>query len=61
MAADDLGDDKWTTRATPDLQVDGFTELWAIDEYDDIVYVFGRTEDGDTRPAGAWTLSLGEG
>lgn len=61
LAADDLGDDKWTTRATPDLQVDGFTELWAIDEYDDIVYVFGRTEDGDTRPAGAWTLSLGEG
>jgi hypothetical protein len=58
LRAEDLGDDVWTTRATPDLQVDGFTELWAIDEFDDVVYVFGRTEQDNTRPAGAWTLDL---
>jgi serine/threonine protein kinase len=58
LPAEDLGDDVWTTRATPDLQIDGFTELWAIDEFDDVVYVFGRTEQGNTRPAGAWTLDL---
>ncbi len=58
LRGDELGQDKWTTRATPDLQADGFTELWAIDEFDDVVYVFGRTETDDRRPAGAWTLDL---
>jgi len=56
----DLSEDKWTTRATPDLQEDGFVELWAIDEFDDEVYVFGRTETDDSRPAGAWTLNLAD-
>lgn len=58
LPGDDFGQDKWTTRATPDLQTDGFTELWAIDEFDGVVYVFGRTETDDRRPAGAWTLTL---
>lgn len=54
-----LAEDKWTTRATPDLQSAGFTELWALDEYAGTVYVFGRTEaDDGTQPAGAWTLDL---
>ena len=49
----------WTTRASPDLLVDGFTELWSIAEWNDTVYVFGRTETEDGRqPAGAWTLAL---
>ncbi len=53
--------DVWTTRASPDLLADGFTELWAIDEWNDTVYVFGRTETDDGRqPAGAWTLTLNE-
>ena len=56
----DLNEDKWTTRATPDLQQDGFVELWAIDEFDDEVYVFGRTEADAVRPAGAWTLNLAD-
>ena len=51
--------DVWTTRASPDLLIEGFTELWTIDEWDDTVYIFGRTEtDDDRRPAGAWTLTL---
>ena len=58
LADDELVLDTWTTRATPDLQVDGFTELWAIDEFDDVVYVFGRTEANNRQPAGAWTLDL---
>jgi len=56
----DLSEDKWTTRATPDLRQDGFVELWAIDEFDDEVYVFGRTEADAARPAGAWTLNLAD-
>ena len=53
-------DGTWTTRASADLVVDGFTELWAIDEFDGTTYVFGRTETEDGRqPAGAWTLELG--
>ena len=49
----------WTTRASPDLVVDGFAELWAIDEFDGTTYIFGRTETEDGRqPAGAWTLDL---
>lgn len=54
-------DDVWTTRASSDLIADGFTELWNINEWDDTVYVFGRTETEDGRqPAGAWTLALDE-
>ncbi|MFT7474357.1 MAG: serine/threonine protein kinase [Verrucomicrobiales bacterium] len=60
ISADILESDQWTTRATPDLRTDGFTELWTIDEFNDIVYVFGRTEIGDRRPAGAWTLDLAD-
>lgn len=49
----------WTTRASPDLVVDGFTELWTINEWDGEVFVFGRTDTTDDRqPAGAWTLDL---
>jgi hypothetical protein len=59
LPGDEFGQDKWTTRATPDLQADGYAELWAIDEFDDVVYVFGRTEADDRKPAGAWTLDLG--
>lgn len=59
LPGDTLGQDQWTTRATPDLQSDGFTELWEIDEFDDVVYIFGRTEADDRHPAGAWTLDLG--
>lgn len=59
IPGDELGDDLWTTRASSDLVVDGFVELWAIDQYQDTVYVFGRTETEDgRRPAGAWTLDL---
>ena len=58
LRGDSLGQDKWTTRATPDLQTEGFAELWAIDEFQGVVYVFGRTEADDRRPAGAWTLTL---
>lgn len=58
LPGDELGQDKWTTRATPDLQADGYVELWAIDEFDNVVYVFGRTEADDRKPAGAWTLDI---
>jgi serine/threonine protein kinase len=60
IPADTLESDQWTTRATPDLQTVEFTELWAIDEFADTVYVFGRTEVDGRRPAGAWTLDLAE-
>lgn len=59
LPGNELGDDLWTTRVSSDLVVDGFVELWTIDEFDDTVYVFGRTETEDgRRPAGAWTLDL---
>lgn len=58
LRADDFTNDKWTTRATADLPTDSFTELRAITEFDDTIYIFGRTEIDDGRPAGAWTLSL---
>jgi len=49
----------WTTRASGDLLDAGFAELWTIEEFDDEVYIFGRTETDDgRRPAGAWTLDL---
>ncbi len=50
--------DRWTTRASADLRQSGFVEFWTIDEFEDRLYVFGRTNDGDTEPAGAWTLDL---
>ena len=59
LPGSELGSDVWTTRASPDLVTDGFAELWNIDEFDDTVYIFGRTETEDgRRPAGAWTLDL---
>ncbi len=59
LPGDDLGQDLWTTRASSDLLADGFTELWAIDQWNGSTYVFGRTETDDGRqPAGAWVLDL---
>ena len=60
LPGDELSDDVWTTRASPDLVLDGFVELWTIDQFGDEVFVFGRTETEDGRqPAGAWQLNLG--
>lgn len=60
IPGDELPDDRWTTRASGDLaNIDGFVELWSISEFDDQLFVFGRTESDDQRPAGAWLLNLG--
>ena len=60
IPGDELPDDRWTTRASGDLaNIDGFVELWTISEFDDQLFVFGRTESDDQRPAGAWLLNLG--
>ena len=58
LPADDLIDDRWTTRASADLATPGFVELWSVNEYDGRLFAFGRTEDGDERPAGGWALNL---
>lgn len=59
LPGDELPADRWTTRASGELSaIDGFVEFWSIDEFDDQLFVFGRTEDGEQRPAGAWTLDL---
>ena len=58
--SDSFGSDNWTTRASNDLPRDSYTELWTIEEWNDTVYIFGRTEVDDRRPAGAWTLNLDE-
>ncbi len=51
-------EEAWSTRASTDLLADGFAELWTINEYQDQVYIFGRTETDDgRRTAGAWTFS----
>ncbi len=60
LPAAELADDRWTTRATPELAATGYTELWNINEYRDAIYLFGRTETEDRRPAGAWQLRLPE-
>ena len=60
IPGDELPDDRWTTRASGDLaNIDGFVELWSISEFDDQLFVFGRTESDDQLPAGAWLLNLG--
>ncbi len=55
---DNFQNDQWTTRASADLPNDSFTELRAIAEHANTVYLFGRTEIDGRRPAGAWTLDL---
>jgi len=61
LPGEELGGDRWTTRASTELTaIDGFIELWSIEEFDEQLFVFGRTEiDGD-QPAGAWTLDLSQ-
>ena len=54
----DLANDNWTTRVSSDLPRDQYTELRTIDEWNNTVYIFGRTEADGRRPAGAWTLNL---
>jgi len=56
--APNFNDDRWTTQASGDLRQPGFIEFWTISEYEDRLYVFGRTEDDTDQPAGAWTLDL---
>ena len=59
LPGDELPDDRWSTRASGDLSnIDGFVELWSISEFDDQLFVFGRTEADDQRPAGAWQLNI---
>ena len=59
LPSDELPDDRWTTRASAELSaVDGFVELWSVEEFDEQLFVFGRTESDDQRPAGAWMLDL---
>ena len=58
---EELADDRWTTRASSELNTDTYTELWNINEFDDTVYLFGRTENAERRPAGGWVLTLPEG
>ena len=60
LPGDELPEDRWTTRASGDLaSIDGFRELWSISEFDDQLFVFGRSEADGQRPAGAWMLNLG--
>ncbi len=59
LARDEVSEDQWTTRASTDIPDDVFTELRAISEFEDTIYIFGRTElENGRRPAGAWTLTL---
>jgi len=61
LEQEELADDRWTTRASSELNTDTYTELWNINEFDDTVYLFGRTENAERRPAGGWILTLPEG
>ena len=59
LPGEEMSEDVWTTRASPDLIEEGFVELWTIAEHDNSIYVFGRGETDDgRRPAAGWTLDL---
>ena len=60
LTAEELLEDRWTTRLSTELQsqTEGFIELWSISEFDDQLFAFGRTESDDRRPAAAWMLDL---
>ena len=60
LTADDLIEDRWTTRLSTELQNFSaeFIELWSLSEFEDQLFVFGRTENDGSRPAAAWTVDL---
>ncbi|MGI9605260.1 MAG: protein kinase domain-containing protein [Acidimicrobiales bacterium] len=58
LPGDELADDRWATRETTLLRVDGYEEFWSLIEHDGTAYALGRAGAAgeDLAPAAVWTL-----
>ena len=59
LPADDPADERWTTRDSDELRVDGRQEFWSVVEFDGAVFALGRAATGDGADvAAAWTVTV---
>jgi serine/threonine protein kinase len=59
LPADDPADERWTTRDSDELRVDGRQEFWSVVEFDGAVFALGRAATGDGGDvAAAWTVTV---
>jgi len=62
IEGDTLGEDRWTTRETDSLRVDGLQEFWSITEFGGTIYALGKADGADAgddrRTPAAWIVNL---
>ncbi len=59
ITADDPSEERWTTRDSDELRVEGRQEFWSVVEFDGAVFALGRASDGDGRDVAAgWTVTV---